>query len=330
MPNLVIPQAVFTRAGLYPKVHSGVFISFLVQGRDGDGRWNILIGGRLIKVMSDLSLENGKSYRAKVLVRGGTVELNIVRPPRPDGAIRETLETGFRGLDGKELAAVLVNAGLPVREGTIDYLVRLLERFHSGRFGRRLLSMLLGREIDPEAGDSYSELLPLFAGGDRDPERRDRHQQKRTFDAELIKEVVCAGDEEGSLLSLFNHLSAKGDRWIIIPLPPAEKAGDILRGVLRIRFRTDSRDEIDRVSLSILAGNGEAYHFMLDIRDQTRTLTLFLPESEAMGRDGGVIENFRKKLNNLRVQLDDIKSVDSFDGCDYSGNAVLPEIDTVV
>ncbi len=43
-----------------------------------------------------------------------------------------------------------------------------------------------------------------------------------------------------------------------------------------------------------------------------------------------MIDDFRKKLNNLGVQLDDIKSMDLFDGCDFSGGGGISEIDTLV
>jgi hypothetical protein len=344
MSNLVIPQSVFTRAGLYPRVRSGVFLSFTVRSRGEDGSWRILIGGKELSVFSNLKLEPGKSYRAKVFVTKEMVELRLMQPPRPDAALRESLERSAPGLNARELAVLLSSAGIPVRAASIERFIRLIDRLQSDRFGRRLLSLLLGKGIDPEEGDSFRRLEGLFSGGNREDseehlgrhhsekENQDesRRRKRGSLSGKAVREAVCAKGGQGSLLSLFNHLTVKGENWMLIPLPSAENGGDILEGVLRIRFPPGAYDRIDRATLTIRSRGGSSFHFQFEEPEESRILRVFLPEEILKRVNRGIIDDFRKKLNNLRVQLDDIKSEDLFDGCDFSGNGGISEIDTLV
>jgi hypothetical protein len=345
MSHLLIAQSVFERAGLYPAVRSGVSLSFSVLENLPSGKLRILLSGKELVVESRLNLQHGFAYRATVQRAGDQFLLKLTDPPRPDLILREIVQSSL-GEQGKELVTLLLQAGVPVREQTLLRFARLAERFSADRTGRRLLSLLLGKGIDPEAGESYRRLLPLFSGdgdtsskrekgGDKRKDREDDREGEQRRMRSSIREAVSSSQKEGSLLTLFNHLSSNGEQWLIVPLPKQERGDLSLNGVLRLRFSRMDRKTIDRVVLTISTEDGGKSHFYVNTAENPCRLTLYLSGELAgkIGRQGKLRRSFlffNEKLNNLGIKIDDIKSEEYCDGCRCDEELNASGIDTRV
>jgi len=321
MSSLVIPQSVLTQAGLYPMVRSGLFVSFEVLDTDGKGKWTILLEGKRLQVSSDVILEKGRRYGASLHVSNGQVRLKLDALSR-SGSVTDMFNNAAGSKLSMDVVRILTAAALPLRGALVDEVVSLLRRFQSDRFGIRLISLLLGKDIDPGAGNAYHTLLPLFDfGGDGGQEKRRQHRRRRerAFSPELLKEVITDSCKEGSLLTLFNQLKGRGDdHWMLFPLPELREGKDNLSGVLRIRFKgMPPAVNFSRAVLDLRLCEAERFFFIVEPADGSLRLSALLPEDRLNRLDHRLLADFQKKLDNLGIRFDDIKSMEGFDGCDF-------------
>lgn len=307
MHALLLPESVTAQAGLYPRVRSGLFVSFQVKESRGD---TVLVSlfGQQLRLRTSVPLDPGKSYRAQIQKSSEGYLLKL---------LDETLEQHRNGrstllLDNaqKQAAQVLYNAALPIRNEAVQRVQRLLKRYQGIRSIRPLLSLLLGKGIDPESG-AVQELLAYYpgygTGGDERRERQRREQgDRKEIDpddlADELKKLTASTAGDPNLLRLVNSLKQRQGHWFIIPLPEIQRGDQQYQGVLRLYVQEKGETVLEIAQVSIHSEN-----FSLDAELRGKQLRLYLDETSRKRVDHRRMEKFRKKMDNIGFQVDDIQ-----------------------
>jgi hypothetical protein len=344
MTGISISKLSVTKAGLYQKIRSGLFLSLKVGRTLLSGEQEVKINGKPLLLPKSTGLIQGKSYNVQYTVKkDGSLLLHIPKD-EPSPSQRPVLHEGerriFPGADrrvlDRQVLDILGKSGILPSGLLVDTLTALVKEKKPGPLGKALLSILLGKKILPNR-EIYEELLPLFSGDREDSSSEggyggrssDGKNKKESGSSELspdsLKSAIALETEQPRLLHLFNALAAEDGQWIIIPLPDREQNGDILKGVIRMLIDPADGGRVKRMVLSLFSDEHEGFHFLFRYLpgSQKPLLSLYLPEYGREGLEGSEGAEFLKKIDNLGFKIDDIQREDSFTG--YDSDHTIPE-----
>ncbi len=318
-------------------MRSGDFVTLKVIERIVGSKWAVSLQGRVIPAYSDLDLTPGKTLRALVTRRGEEGRHFLLKligeteNPLEELLMRQGLTPDK---DSLQIVSSLIRSGVNVRPGTIYRIKNLLKRLKlDPRRFSRLLALLLDKQLDlSSAGiEKLLMLLGYGEGNSREQRRyknRNMPEQAGSTAEELKKSLSEPEGSPDSSLALFNHLKGSGEHWIIIPygFTWVENGGaeHCLNGTIRLQYDEPGAGRaipgnLRPKKIVLIVNQDGALLWSFVLRTQTAgkktRLSIFCSDSRSIRKSQRAFEEFRAKLQNLRVEIDDTIFEDNgFDG----------------
>jgi hypothetical protein len=279
----------------------------------GGSLWQVSHKGRRFVIRSELALKVGARYHTRVHRVGTTATLRLT----PDLPGRSETPTGILiapGSNENTLARTLFHAmqsvGLKLSGALLTKAQAVFGRLKKkDSTGATLIAMLMDKGLEPDAGyvDVLVDCLDRRSSGHgRQGPKKDGFHRRITVAAikdQLHLQLKKLG-ENANLLSLFNHIAAVRNNWVVIPYQVSQN-GDTISGT--VRLRTGKARGIDRVVLETTGEEGLTDFSMGWPPGPKATLTVRSEDQHllmAFSRDRVELE---EKLRNLNLIIDDNK-----------------------
>ncbi|MFP4491482.1 MAG: hypothetical protein ACLFNZ_08400 [Spirochaetaceae bacterium] len=321
------------------KLKPGSTVVFTVKGRNSNGSWTILLGGKELTVKSEAALIPGEKMRARVSVQGGRVFLRLMDADKLSRHALSELRLPVTE-HYKNIVDSLIKTGLPLREELITALVRQYNSLsRQDQISSRVLALLYdkGLSLSPEDTDSLIKAVggPL---DERDENRRRRgehrgdgseeegEEQKKSGppnSREIRRQVERSTGEEG-VLPLFNHVRGAHEHWVVVPFHITGRDENAV-----LRFSIDDELKVGGFTFSVYGE--KSWHF--EGRDAGKKRRLVVYSNDKRAREGSrrIVEELRKKLHNLPWEIDDtIREASDFDPFVSEKNTDVHGVDTQV
>jgi len=352
-------------------VKPGSIISFSVQRKIGDHSWVVRMLGREVRVVSDLQLEVGARLKATVQLESGKLLLKIDRQAH---ALNNILQTSNLPdtQTSRMLIQAFIAQGLPLREERLRAALKLFSQLEvKDSATSRLLAIVYDKGLFLTPEQMKRLQLLVFGEGDsrregstaqqeqqdtghgqnqqdteREPpqgrqgrQRQDQtNQHKRGYNPKLIEQnlhtQITSRGAGASLLHLFNHIQARHNNWIIIPLSftPTQAAEEFQTdsGILRLQLDPEGRPQ--QFSLTFLLYSSSelsTWHFAGKITNPQSKIHIYRGSREQGRPNAEILSRLHKKLNNLSFEIDDtIREASEFDPFGMEDISLLKRVDT--
>lgn len=266
-----------------------------VQDSSGSGTYTVfsnkkLTAGTLIK---GFFRQNGNQLILEILNQES-------RDASPDFFYPEkTLEPGLL----EKIAAVL---NLKVSERESELIGKIIKKHKKGKYLIPLLIEALGKGFRTE-----EQLLELSL----DLDGKNRKDRKKDGFKEKVKKRIKEAEKSENVLFLYNHLKVDKNNWVVFPFNFEEDLN--LSGVIKMLINNDS---VHAIMLNADADGREWGFYITSINSGYR-MKIYCENPDNVKTSESFMK-FRKKLQNLRVQIDDnVRDIVCFNGFNDENSA---------
>ena len=268
--------------------NKGLFKSVRILEKLESGFWKVQTSSGIIKVFSDEKLETGKTVRGFLVRSGNIVKLEILNQENSRVSPDFFYSDSLRQTDILLKTAAKLNIQITERE--IYLIKKILRKKGSAKY---ILPFLLDA-----ADKGFSSDGPLSSLSGSLDSRQEKGGSRRKLKKYFKKKVEEAESSESPLF-LYNHLKNRKDSWSLFPfnLEGAVKA----EGAVCFRI---SDKKILNIMVNAVCSSGSEWVFFITPVKSSYRMKIFCSEAEKAGESESFIK-FRKKLQNLRVEIDD-------------------------
>jgi hypothetical protein len=186
-------------------------------------------------------------------------------------------------------------------------------------------SLLIGKIIKKHKKGKY--LLPLFLEAlgkgfrteeqllalSSDLEGKNRKEGKQKGFKEKVKKRIKEAEKSENALFLFNHLKVNKENWIVFPFNFEEN----LSGVMKLLIYNDS---VHDIMINANAA-GREWGFYISVENSGFRMKIYCENPDNVKTSESFVK-FRKKLQNLRVRIDDnVRDIVYFNGFNDKNSA---------
>ena len=307
------------------RIRNGDILHIRIVKALGEGKWQVSYRGKLFIVASDLSLSAGGRLRTRAFY---TENRLILRVLNPRAALESWLSHEQLPNDAvtQLVMASLRRSGMGLDPTLIRRMHAILSRHknHSSS-SARLLTILLDKGVVPT--DRFLEELAFLLDrrhGDGLPQRK-RRRQPPPAKKELIKKVhsvLTADPHNKHPLTLFNHLVAKHDNWLLIPFRIRQNDWEADGS---IRINSAHAGSIRATCLTAVS-DGIKWEFQVkDDGSGQKRLRIGCSDKKTLVSAQKAKHELSEKLRNLGVVYDDNDIDSEYDG--FSDDSIDRNID---
>ncbi|RPJ08215.1 MAG: hypothetical protein EHM28_04915 [Spirochaetaceae bacterium] len=322
-------------------VSSGDFVSVTVLKQLGPDKWAVGIKGKVFPAISTVPLSSGATIFAQVQMQGKTIILKLANEmPQQSQLAQAQLEQaklamGKLGLPHDPVTLLVVSnmmkSSLPIDEKLVLKIRHALLQMKGDREkNARILALCVEKGISPES-PGIQELAGLIdqdagSGGRKDRKKKDGYRNSNNSEQKELKNdsmqpgeksisMPVLGTEDISLtdispLSVFNHLRGYDGNWVVVPFE-TNLSGKAQKGNMRVLYDVYSR-KIRRIVIAPDGMNEGKIFFVLEPATKGLHCSIFTNEKVRKKLSQVQIDEFKSKMSNLGVKIDDIIHEDVF------------------
>ena len=261
--------------------------------------WKVQTASGTIKVFSNEKLEPGKTVYALIRSENNILKLETVNQENRSGA------PGFFYSDTVNQTDILLKtaAGLNIKisENDLYLLKKILKKKKNGKFMVPVLLDAMGKGFKTEI---QLEALSSSFDGKRE------HGGSREKLKKYLRKKITESDNSRNPLFLFNRIKNRNDHWIVIPFNiSGQKSID---GAVRLRI---TGEKVANIAVdAVREGGADEWAFFIQPENSCYNMKIYCMEPEKLKESQSFAE-FAKKLQNLRVKIDDnVRDIASYNG----------------
>ncbi len=326
----------------------GSHVMFTVKGKNADGSWTLILGGREVQVQAEASLVPGSRLRAVVSLVKGRMYLKILHDA---GAGAEKGPAAGIGMSPRNvqdgILEGMIKTGMPIREELVSSLTRLYSSLQTNdKTLYRLVALFADKGLFPRP-EEFERLVREIGGREYSGGGEGNREGKGDERSEGQRERRKNGQRESGerkrrdavkRRSLYGrHITSAKMRKAVEGrlsdrIGSAERPSGLLplfnhiRGRhehwvvipfsveerderIVLRCRIDEKNRIDRFTLSIFGEKN--WHFSVKGYGKRKNCIVYSNDREVLEHPEKYLERLRKKLHNLPLDFDDTIREDS-------------------
>ncbi len=276
----------------------GLFKSVKILENLENGFWKVSTSSGIIKVFSEEKLIPGKTVSAFIRQEGNLIKLETLNQEKtafsPDFFYPHALiQTDY-------IMKTASRLNIRLSDSDVYLLKKYLKKKRNLKFMVPFLIDAFDKGFRSEI--QLGELCGSFDG------RREKNNSRGKM-KEYLKKQVSEAENSRSALFLYNHLKTGKDHWVVVPYNIAGKEN--IEGAVRLRI---SGGGIKNIIVNAVKGESDEWGFFITAENKSYNMRIYCSEPEKI-KESESFGEFRKKLQNLRVKIDDnVKDIAYFSG----------------
>ena len=262
--------------------------------------WKVHTGSGIIKVFSEEKLVTGKTVYALIRNESNIIKLELVNQEK-----REVPPDFFytNNLNASDiLLKTAAKLNIKISENELYLLKKILKKKKNGKFMAPLLLDALDKGFKTDV-----QLSGLSGSLDGKRERGGSREKLKRY----IKKKIQETENSRDYIFLYNRIKNRKDHCIVIPFNI--KASEKIDGIIRLRI---SGEDITDIAVDAVKGESDEWAFFVKPVKSSFRMKIYCQKPEKL-KESKSFEEFAKKLQNLRVKIDDnVRDIALYNGYD--------------
>ena len=262
--------------------------------------WKVQTASGIIKVFSEEKLIPGKTVFALFRNENNIIKLELVNQEKHEVAPDFFYSGSMSQTDVLLKTASKLN--IKISEKELYFLKKILKKKKNGRFMAPLLLKALDKGFKTEI-----QLTELSGSLDGKRERGGSREKLKKY----IRKKIAETENSGNPLFLYNRIKKGADHWIVIPFNLSDQENT--DGIIRLRIKGE---DIKDIAVNAVKGESDEWAFFVRPDKSSFRMKIYCREPEKLKESKSFAE-FAKKLQNLRVKIDDnVRDIALYNGYD--------------
>jgi hypothetical protein len=325
-------EQTLTVTGHKGHIRTGDIVKVKIVRQLSNNAWQISLRGKLLPVTTNLPLSENMTVQTKAVWSGKQLILQILNQDTSIAA-----ELGKSGIPTdattQRILAALQRSGMPIKAETVLSIRKTLSQDeYTNDTLIRLLALVTDKDVViPEK--RFTELVHLLLShregqheNQEEKQRNKRQSEKESQDEEkkqgdtktkiesaLAENMISGKGPSLPALTLFNHIRADHDNWIILPfsLLVDETPFD---GSVRIRTKVEKM-RIQDLVIHVESQKAQWHFIIPNFSDVPKKMRIMCNNGSLRHPANRKIKKFSEKLRKLGIEVvDTIKEPGMFDG----------------
>ena len=278
----------------------GLFKTVKVLEKLQNNFWKVQTSSGIISVFSEDKLETGKTVKAFIRNERNLLRLEILNQENLKASPDFFYPEALRQSDLILKTASRLNIRLS--ESDLYLLKKILKKNKSRKFMLPLLLEAFDRGFKTE--DQLDSLTGSFQHGGR----RGKRENSRENLNQYFKDKVENAENADNALFVYNRIKNRKDHSVCIPFNMEDYN---IEGAVNIRIL---EDKILNIFVNAVKGDSDEWVFYVSPLKSGYSMKVYSRFPEKL-KESESFNEFRKKLQNLRVKIDDnVKDIAFFNG----------------
>ncbi len=282
----------------------GLFSYVKVLEKLDNSFWKVRTPYGVARVFSENDLIPGTPVRALIRLEGTLLKLEIMNQEN------SKVSPDFFYSDNLKMADMLLKIASRLKINISESEIALLKKILNRKKGVKSLAPLLLSALDK--GIKSEEQLLALCGDRGGGSGRQKDGKKKGEDLKKhIKKTVSEAEKGESPLFLYNHIRKNTEHWAVFPFNIS--ADQSVTGAVRIRI---SGSRVMNIAVDVLKGESEEWAFYITPENDGYKMKIYSSSSRKLNSSESFMK-FSKKLQNLRVKIDDnVRDIAFYNGFD--------------
>ena len=282
----------------------GLFSYVKVLEKLDNSFWKVRTPYGVARVFSENDLVPGKPVRALIRLEGNLLKLEIMNQENSKAS------PDFFYSDNLKMADMLLKIASRLKINISESEIALLKKILNRKKGIKSLAPLLLSALDK--GMKSEEQLLALCGDRGGGSGRQKGGKKKGEDLKKhIKKTVSEAEKGESPLFLYNHIRKNTEHWAVFPFNIS--ADQAVTGAVRVRI---SGSRVMNIAVDVLKGESEEWAFYITPENDGYKMKIYSSSSRKLNSSESFMK-FSKKLQNLRVKIDDnVRDIAFYNGFD--------------